>query len=187
MYDAKHMLKEVQHATTSALNNQEANATFLLLPNWMENSTKTFHKTYTDNKDVCTIPGNIPKTKLRYMALLYQQSKAPPLPEATWGISILAVWNKATREQLITNSPSWLENIKQDLSPAAIWSFKNAGTIPFLDSPTERILPRMTKLCKCPNDPRNTVRESLSLMHAGDFQCRIFTFFYQCKHWQHKQ
>jgi len=36
MYDDKHMLKVVQHATASALNNQEATATFLLLPNWME-------------------------------------------------------------------------------------------------------------------------------------------------------
>jgi hypothetical protein len=40
MYDDKHMLKVVQHATVSALNNHEATATFLLLPNWMDNSTK---------------------------------------------------------------------------------------------------------------------------------------------------
>jgi len=33
MYDTKHMLKVVQHATASAFNNQEATATFLLLPN----------------------------------------------------------------------------------------------------------------------------------------------------------
>jgi hypothetical protein len=33
MYDDKHMLKVVQHATASALNSQEATATFLLLPN----------------------------------------------------------------------------------------------------------------------------------------------------------
>jgi hypothetical protein len=32
-YDDKHMLKVVQHATAPALNNQEATATFLLLPN----------------------------------------------------------------------------------------------------------------------------------------------------------
>ena len=43
MYDDKHMLKVVQHATASALNYQEATATFLLLPNWMENSTNTFY------------------------------------------------------------------------------------------------------------------------------------------------
>jgi len=73
------MLKIVQHATAFALHNQEATATFLLLPNWMENSTNAFH----DNKDVCTILGNIPKTSVRYMPLIYQQSKIPPLPEAT--------------------------------------------------------------------------------------------------------
>jgi hypothetical protein len=67
-------------------------ATFLLL--WIENSTNAYHKTCTDNKDVCTIFGNISMTKVRYIPLLYQQSKTPPLPEATWGIRILAVWNK---------------------------------------------------------------------------------------------
>jgi hypothetical protein len=44
MYDDKHMLKVVQHATASALNNQEATTNFLLLPNWMENSNNAFHK-----------------------------------------------------------------------------------------------------------------------------------------------
>ena len=63
-----------------------------------------------------------PKENLRYMSLLYQQSKTSPLPEATWGMRILVVWNKAAREQLITNNPSWLERIKQDLSPAAFYS-----------------------------------------------------------------
>jgi hypothetical protein len=33
------MLKDVQYATASALNNQKATAIFLLLPNWMENNT----------------------------------------------------------------------------------------------------------------------------------------------------
>ena len=55
MYDDRHMLKVVQqHATASALNNQEAIATFLLLLNWTENSTNA---ACIDNKDVCTIFG----------------------------------------------------------------------------------------------------------------------------------
>jgi hypothetical protein len=62
MCDDKHMLKVVQHATASALNNQEATITFLLLLNWMENSTNAFHKACTDSNDVCTIHGYIPKT-----------------------------------------------------------------------------------------------------------------------------
>jgi hypothetical protein len=55
------------------------------------------------------------------------------MPEATWGIRILLVWIKAAREQLITNNPSWIETIKQDISPAAIWNFRNAGTYLFLN------------------------------------------------------
>ena len=63
MYDNTHMLKVVHYATASASNNQEASASFLLFPNWMENSTNGFHITVTDNKDVCTFLGNIPKRK----------------------------------------------------------------------------------------------------------------------------
>ena len=92
------------------------------------------------------------------MPFLYQQSKTSPLPEATWGILILVVCNKAAREQLITDNPFRLEKTKQDLSPAAIWmDFKNAGTIPVVELPTQRILPRMAKLCRLPKDSRNTV------------------------------
>jgi hypothetical protein len=72
---------------------------------------------------MCTILGIIPKRKLRYMPLLYQHSKRLPLPEATWSMHILVVWDKAAREQLFTNNPSWLEKIKQDLSPAATWNY----------------------------------------------------------------
>ena len=71
MNEDMHTLKVVQHATASALNNQEATATFLLLSNWMENSTNAFHRTCTDNKDVCALLGNNSKTKVRYMPSLY--------------------------------------------------------------------------------------------------------------------
>ena len=77
MYDDKHMRKVVQHATTSALNNQEATATFLLLPYWMENSTNAFYITCTDNRDVCTILISIPKTKVCYIHSS-QQAKHHP-------------------------------------------------------------------------------------------------------------
>jgi hypothetical protein len=47
--------------------------------------------------------------------LLYQQSKTPLQPKATWGI--LVVWNKAAREQIITpilvkQSPITNSNLK---------------------------------------------------------------------------
>jgi hypothetical protein len=49
--------------------------------------------------------------------------------------------------------------MKQDQSPAAIWNFKNAGTIPrpFLEPPIKRILPRMAKMCRLPKDSRNII------------------------------
>ena len=121
----------------------------------MENSTNAFHKTCTDNKDVCTY---IPKIKVCYMPLLCQQSKTPPLLEATWGIRILVVWNKATRGQLITNIPPWLvrENKTRPITSGNLEFYKRRHHS--LSEPsTERILPRMAKICRLPKDSRNTV------------------------------
>jgi hypothetical protein len=103
MYDDKHMLKIVQHATASALNNQEATATFLLLLNWMENSTNALKKTALTTR-MFALFLEISQKNVGYMSLLYQQSKTPPLPEAAWGMRILVIWNKAAREQLNTNT-----------------------------------------------------------------------------------
>jgi hypothetical protein len=41
MYDDKYMLEVVQHETASALNNQGATTTFLLLPNWCMKTAPT--------------------------------------------------------------------------------------------------------------------------------------------------
>ena len=99
-----------------------APATFLLLPNWMENSTNAFTKPALTTR-MFALFLNIPKKKNARHATPNQQCKTQRTrPEATWGIRILVVWNKASREQLITNNPSWLERIKQDLSPAAFYS-----------------------------------------------------------------
>jgi len=110
MYDNKHMLKVVQHAAASALINEEELATFILLPNWTESSTNAFHKTSTDNRDVCTILGIIPQSKVCYMPRLYQQNKSLPLSKIQWRIRILVVWNKAAIIQPIANNQTWLIN-----------------------------------------------------------------------------
>jgi len=72
MYDDKHMLKAVQHATASALNNnQKATATKL-----DRKQRQRFSQKLHDNKDVCTILGNIPKKKkMRDMPLLTSKAK----------------------------------------------------------------------------------------------------------------
>ena len=110
----------------------------------------------TDIKDVCTILGNIPKTEVRYMPLLYQQSKTPPLPGATWGIRILVVWNKVAMEQLLTNNPSGLEKNKTRPITSGKLEFPKRRHHSFFGQPTERILPRMAKICRIFKDSRFT-------------------------------
>ena len=99
MYDDKLMLKVVQDATASALNNQEAIATFLLLPNRMENSTNAFHKTCTDNKDVCTLLETSHKESALHATPLPAKQNTTPTRSnmEPWGIRILVVRNKAAR------------------------------------------------------------------------------------------
>jgi hypothetical protein len=73
----------------------------------MENSTDAFHKTCTNNKDICRIFALILETSQRQSTLY-----AIPLPTkqnttfARSTMHILEVWNKDAR--LITNSPSGL-------------------------------------------------------------------------------
>jgi len=154
MYDDKYVLKVVQHALPWITERQP-------LPSYCsQTGWKIASVLFTNlhQQQRCLhCPWKYPKDKVRYMPLLYQQSKTPPLPEATWGMRTLVVWSKAAREQLITNNLSWLHKIKQDLLLAAIWNFKNAGTIPFCKAPTESILPRMTEICRLPKDLRKTV------------------------------
>ena len=62
MYDDKHMLKVVQHATASALNSQEATATFLLLPNLDGKQHQRFSQNNrADNNNFSAIIENTPK------------------------------------------------------------------------------------------------------------------------------
>jgi hypothetical protein len=112
-----------------------------------------------------------PKTKMRYVPLLYQLSKTPPLPEATWGMHIVVFCLKTAREQLITKNPSW--KTKQEVSPEAIWNLRNAGTIPFLKPPTERIPPRMAKTCRLPKDSRNTASNA-NIGDTTDTHSQVF-------------
>jgi hypothetical protein len=114
MYGYQHELKVVQHACNhDALNNhQEAIAAFLLLLNWMKNSTKAFYKTCTEN-NYGTIFGTSQRQKCATCHSFLHTSKIPPLPGATWGMHILVVWNKAAWGADITSSPSWLEKTIQ--------------------------------------------------------------------------
>jgi hypothetical protein len=100
-YDNK--LKVAQHATTSALKNQEAAARFLLLPDWTENSINACHNSCTDKKDVCFVLRNIPMKGVCYMPLLYQQIKTPPLPEA------IGHAYPSSLEQSSQDGSSWLQ------------------------------------------------------------------------------
>jgi len=131
----------------------------MLLPNWMDNSTSAFHKTCIYNKDVSTILGNIPKTKVRYMPLFYQQRKTPPLPEAIWNIRHAhpSSLEQSCQGATYHKRPILFRKIKARPIASGNLKFRIAGTIPYLEPPAERKLPRMAKICRLPKDSRNTL------------------------------
>jgi len=134
--------RQFTQGRASALNNQEAIATFLLLLKEKGNDSAGSVDTVSMIKAAPNLDGKkqhqrflqnvhwqlgclhytwkYPKDKSALHARgLYQQSKTPPLPEATCGIHILVfgnkgftnlsiVWIKAAGEHLIANNPSWL-------------------------------------------------------------------------------
>jgi hypothetical protein len=65
---------------------------------------------------------------------------ATPLPakhNTTPARSSMGHTHLSNLEELPESTTCWLEKIKQDLSPGAIWDFKNAGIIFFLKPPKE--------------------------------------------------
>jgi hypothetical protein len=98
MYDDE--LKVVQLATTSALHNQgQPLPSYCSQIGWKTAPTLFTKRALTIR--MFALYMNIPKTKVR-------SSSKVPLPEPTWGIRILACWNKAAWKQLITTThPGW--------------------------------------------------------------------------------
>jgi hypothetical protein len=99
------------------------------------------------------------------MPLLYQQSKIPPLPEAIWDVCILVVWNKAAREQLITNEQSWLEIIKTNHQMQHGISEMQAAKLS-LNSRGKGSIAK-NGLCRLPRDSRNTAANGKKWRHHG--------------------
>ena len=42
------------------------------------------------------------------------------LPDRTWSIDIIAVWNKEAKQRLTDASPNWLQTLQRSI-PEAVW------------------------------------------------------------------
>jgi hypothetical protein len=67
------------------------------------------------------------KIKVRCMPLLYQQSKTPPLQEHAYPSGL----EQSCQGVTYYKRPSLVREMQQDLSPDAIWNFKNTCSILF--------------------------------------------------------
>jgi len=123
MYDNKHMLKVVQHATASALKNQEATATFLLLPNWMKTAPTLFTK-----------PALATRMFALYLEISQRQKYAtchssPAKQNTTPARSNMGHTHPSRQEQSCQgatyyNQSSWLEKLKNKTRPITSGSLK---------------------------------------------------------------
>eukprot|EP00983_Pelagomonas_calceolata_P124544 1161118-Pelagomonas_calceolata.AAC.3 len=91
IYDDKAMTLALRHAIYSAILNTEATTTFVFLP------------------------ARDQLGKLTYNNFQSWPSQEIALPQQTWDLQIIAIWNTAARVHLNNQNPSWLQGLAKDI------------------------------------------------------------------------
>ncbi len=122
------------HAIYSGIHSAEATATFMFLPSW-KGSMITYPKSnllttypYLCYK-LCTIPAN----EVNYASPQSWTSRETPLPQASWNLHVIAVWNTAAQLHLNCHNPTWLQNLARDI-PEAHWRLNSIANDPVHDA-----------------------------------------------------
>ena len=117
IYNEGTMTQTLRHAIYSAIYNAEATATFMFLPVWGKQMIMNpYSKLISAFPHICYEIGTIPRTNLVYNAPQSCPNQETPLPQHSWDIQIIAVWNPAARIHLNHHNPAWLQNLASDIS-----------------------------------------------------------------------
>ena len=113
------MKSALRHAIYSAILNTEATATFMLLAvsgrHMISNPYSTLLNAYPH---ICYKLGTIPKKELTYDRPQSWTSQEVALPQHTWDLQVIAVWNPAARVHLNDQNNNWLKNLANDIKGA---------------------------------------------------------------------
>ncbi len=138
------MYASVRHALLSALvPNNTPTATFMLLPSWHANSVNGYMKLCHMHPASCTILGTIPSKKVTYTASPFWINAPQELPQPTWNLHIIAIWNEAAKTELNAANPGWLDCLKSAI-PDTAWHTAHSGR-PNLTEPTSCPFPGTTR------------------------------------------
>eukprot|EP00983_Pelagomonas_calceolata_P034481 1080434-Pelagomonas_calceolata.AAC.1 len=124
------MTLTLRHAIYSAIINTEATATFIFLSAIGKLMiTNPYYKLLTAYPHLCCKLGTISKDKLTYDNPLSWPSQEIALPQHTWDLRIIAVWNTTARVHLNNQSLTWLQGLAKGI-PEAKWFVKNVRNNP---------------------------------------------------------
>jgi len=82
---------------------------------------------------VCYKLGTIPANEIAYASPQSWISQETPLPQASWNLHIIAVWNTTVRLHPTSHNPTWLQNLACDI-PEANWHLNNIANIPICNA-----------------------------------------------------
>jgi len=160
------MTRALRHAIFSAVLNPEAMATFLFLPSWGGPMTiDHYSKLLAAYPHICCKLGTFSSTD-HYDTSQSWANKEIPLPQHTWNMHIIAVWNACAIRHLNTLNPTWIHDLAKNI-PEAHWHFSNINNDPIIkdrDSGTE---PGFCKFTKLPTDKKTSYQTSSQPNHRG--------------------
>jgi len=99
----------------------------------------------------------IPANKIAYASPQTWISQETPLPQASWYLYIIAVWNTATRLHLNKHNPAWLQHLACDI-PEANWHLNNIASHPVCDVRLAETVPGLKKFEKLHSNKMQTAR-----------------------------
>eukprot|EP00983_Pelagomonas_calceolata_P126667 1161328-Pelagomonas_calceolata.AAC.1 len=136
IYDGGIMPQALQHAIYSAIINTEATASFMFLPAWGRHMITNPYS----NLSLST-PTSVTTSEPSHITL----------PEHTWDLRILSVWNKAGRIHLNSQNKDWLQGLAGDLKETTEWNLRNVSSHPVLN-PRHADMPGFRKPERLPLD-----------------------------------
>jgi len=110
MYDDKHMLIVVQHATASTLNDQEAIAIFLLLPKWTGSNAHACTKPALTTKMFATFLEISQRQKCATCHSSTSKAKHHPCQKQHQGMQVPVVKKKAYQGATCNKPPILVKN-----------------------------------------------------------------------------
>ena len=115
IYDEHSMTRTLRHAIYSAIHNSDATATFMFLPSWRgPMNTNPYSKLLLENPQICCKIGTFPRASLTYNQPQCWISQKIPLPDHSWNLELIAVWNTAALVHLNTNNQNWLRGLDSE-------------------------------------------------------------------------